>query len=233
MKRSMIYSAITIFALGSVTACAPTDKQIADWVEKNPEVILKSVEAYSRKQREDSQPKPEMATTFKADLFEHSGSPTFGKGPIKIAYFFDFNCGYCHKQHDVLEDLAKTRGSEFTVIYKNFPILSPSSELAAKAALSASLQGKYKEFYDGIYATKDKDMKTMTSIAKKLKLDMKKWETDMDGDAVKSELQHVRDLATKMKIGGTPLLAMAPNTVIPGFVQDLSGLITEAEKAKQ
>lgn len=222
--------AVVAMALTTATACAPSDKQIADWVEKNPEAILKSVEAYTRKQREENQPKPEMATTFKAELFERAASPTAGTGPVKIAYFFDFNCGYCVKQSEVIEKVLKEKASEVTIVYKNFPILSPTSELAARAALAAHQQGKYKDFYKEIYANREKSPETMKSIAKKLNLDLKKWEKDMESEAVTSELEHVRDLATKMKIGGTPLLAMGPNTVIPGFVQDLDGLLASAKK---
>jgi len=234
MIRSMKFNAARAVAVAAMAlttaACAPSDKQIADWVEKNPEAILKSVEAFTRKQREDNQPKPEMATTYKSELFEHSSSPTAGTGPVKIAYFFDFNCGYCVKQSEVIEQVLKEKSSEVTIVYKNFPILSPTSELAARAALAAHQQGKYKDFYKEIYSTREKTPDSMKAIAKKLKLDLRKWEKDMESDAVTSELEHVRDLATKMKIGGTPLLAMGPNTVIPGFVQDLNGLLASAKK---
>ena len=234
MIRSMKFNAARAVAVAAMAlttaACAPSDKQIAVWVEKNPEAILKSVEAFTRKQREDNQPKPEMATTYKSELFEHSASPTAGTGPVKIAYFFDFNCGYCVKQSEVIEQVLKEKSSEVTIVYKNFPILSPTSELAARAALAAHQQGKYKDFYKEIYSTREKTPDSMKAIAKKLKLDLSKWEKDMDSEAVTSELEHVRDLATKMKIGGTPLLAMGPNTVIPGFVQDLNGLLASAKK---
>jgi protein-disulfide isomerase len=235
MIRSKIYGtaqslAVIATALTTATACAPSDKQIADWVEKNPEAILKSVESFTRKQREENQPKPEMATTFKSELFERASSPTAGTGSVKIAYFFDFNCGYCAKQSEVIEKVLKEKSSEVTIVYKNFPILSPTSELAARAALAAHQQGKYKDFYREIYASREKSADSMKAIAKKLNLDLKKWETDMQSPAVSSELEHVRDLATKMKIGGTPLLAMGPNTVIPGFVQDLNALLASAKK---
>lgn len=226
MIRNMTVAALAI----AVTACAPSEKQIADWVEKNPEAILKSVESYSRKQREENQPKPEMATTYKTELFENASSPTAGSGPVKIAYFFDFNCGYCSKQSDVIEATLKSRASEVTIVYKNFPILSPTSEVAARAALAAHQQGKFKDFYKAVYATREKTPESMKAIANRLKLDVKKWEADMESEAVTAELRHVRDLATKMKIGGTPLLAMAPNTVIPGFVQDLNAILTTPGK---
>lgn len=215
----------------TLSACAPSDKQIADWVEKNPEAILKSVESFSRKQREDNQPKPEMVTTFNKELFENASSPTIGAGPVKIAYFFDFNCGHCVAQSKTIEALMKTKTAEdVTIVYKNFPILSPTSEVAARSALAAHQQGKYKEFYREVNQTREKSAESMLSIAKKIKLDIKKWEADLDSDAVKAELDHVRDLAQKMKISGTPFLAIAPDQVIPGRVDELEKLVAQMKQ---
>ncbi len=233
MTFQLISKSTAVVALLGLTlsACAPSDKQIADWIEKNPEAILKSVDAFTRKQREENQPKPEMATTFKKELFENASSPSVGTGPVKIAYFFDFNCGHCVKQSETIEALLKTKtASDVTIVYKNFPILSPTSEVAARGALAAHQQGKYKDFYKEIYQTREKSPESMLAIAKKLKLDIKKWEADMDGPAVKAELDHVRDLAQKMKIGGTPFLAIAPDQVIPGRVDELEKLVAQMKK---
>ncbi len=233
MTFQLISKSTAVVALLGLTlsACAPSDKQIADWIEKNPEAILKSLDAFTRKQREENQPKPEMATTFKKELFENASSPSVGTGPVKIAYFFDFNCGHCVKQSETIEALLKTKtASDVTIVYKNFPILSPTSEVAARGALAAHQQGKYKDFYKEIYQTREKSPESMLAIAKKLKLDIKKWEADMDGPAVKAELDHVRDLAQKMKIGGTPFLAIAPDQVIPGRVDELEKLVAQMKK---
>lgn len=206
------------------TGCGPSDKQIQAWVEKNPEIIIKSLQGFQRRQQEENQPKPEMVKEFSKELFENAGSPKVGDGKIKIAYFFDFNCGHCTKQGEVINDVLKN-SKDVTIIYKNFPILAPSSEMMAKASLAAHLQGKYKAFYDEIYKLEKKDEAAMEKAAKTLKLDVAKWKADMSGDAVKAELEHVRDLATKMKLSGTPLLAIAPDQIFPGRVDQLMEIV--------
>lgn len=227
---SSVTLAITAVAItASVSACGPTDKQIEAWVEKNPETIIKALQNYQRKQQEENQPKPEMVKQYAKELFENLGSPTVGNGKVKIAYFFDFNCGHCTKQGQVINEVLKNT-KDVTIIYKNFPILAPSSELAAKAALAANQQGKYKEYYDELYKNEKKDDATMEKIAKTLKLDMAKWKADMAGPAVKAEIEHVRDLAQKMKISGTPLLAIAPDKIFPGRVDQLMEIVQQALK---
>lgn len=214
-------------ALIAVVGCSPSDKQIQTWVEKNPETIIKALQGFQRKQQEDSAPKPEMVKEFAKELFEDPGSPTVGSGKVKIAYFFDFNCGHCTKQGETINEVLKSNGKDVTIIYKNFPILAPSSETAAKAALAANLQGKYKEFYDQLYKPENhgRDDATLEKVAKFLKLDMTKWKADMQGSAVKAELDHVRDLATKMKMSGTPLLAISPDQIFPGRVDQLLEIV--------
>ena len=97
MNKSFI---LLILALGLVSVSCTSDKQIEDWIAKNPEKILKSVMEHQRAQQEANQPKSEMVTANSKALFEHSESPSRGNGKIKIAYFFDFNCGHCKKQSE-------------------------------------------------------------------------------------------------------------------------------------
>ncbi|MCB0393814.1 MAG: DsbA family protein, partial [Bdellovibrionales bacterium] len=168
--------------------------------------------------------KPEMVKENAKALFERSESPTRGDGKIKIAYFFDFNCGHCKRQTEVIKSVLKNT-KEVQIIYKNFPVLGPSSEVAARAALAAHQQHKYIEFFDELQNVQQKTPEEMTKIAKKLGLDMKKWEADQNGEAVNDELNSVRELATNMKIGGTPFLAIAPDKIFPGRVDQLQEIV--------
>lgn len=205
-------------------SCKPTDEQIQQWVEKNPDKILKVLMEYQRKQQEANQPTSEDVKANSAALFENSGSPSVGTGPIKIAYFFDFNCGHCARQSETIKAvLAKT--DKITVVYKNFAVLGPSSQLAARAALAAHQQGKYFDFYNETYKIREKTPESLKAIAKKIKLDIPKWEKDMNSEAVQKEIAHVQELAEKMKLSGTPALAIAPETIMPGRVDQLMEVI--------
>lgn len=219
-----IKAAIATGILSTVLISCTSDKQIQTWVEKNPEKIMQALMDHQKKQQEENQPQPAMVKENSDALFAHASSPSVGSGAIKIAYFFDFNCGHCARQSETIKDvLAKT--DKVQVIYKNLPVLGPSSELAARAALAAHQQNKFKEFYDETYKTREKNPDTLKSIAQKLKLDIKKWEADMNGEAVTQEIQHVQELAGKMKISGTPFLAIAPDKVFPGRVDQLMEVV--------
>lgn len=201
-----------------------SDQQIEEWVKKNPDKILDAIIAHQKKQQEENQPSSALLKQYSSELFSEK-SPSVGKGPVKIVYFFDFNCGHCKRQSNTMNEVISKAGDKVQIFYKNFAILGPSSLVAAKAALAAHQQGKYKAFYDEIHKTQDKSLESMKKIAQNLKLDVKKWEADLESASVKNELDQTSQLAEKMNINGTPFIAIAPDKVFPGRVDQLLQIV--------
>lgn len=219
---------LSAFTLTSCLDGGASDTKIKEWVEKNPEVIMKSLMDFQRRQQEDSMPKPADVQANAQALFQHAGSPSAGStdGKVKVAYFFDFLCGHCEHQSKTNAAVLAKRG-DVQIIYKNLPILSEFSEQVARAALAAHQQGKYKDYYDAFYKLDRgaRNPDALKKVAASLRLDVKRWEADMKGEAVMAELMHVRELAQKMKINGTPAIAIAPNVIIPGRADELEKVI--------
>lgn len=223
-RYGWVLLAAMVLATTGMGCAASSDKQIKEWVEKNPDVIMKALMDFQKKQQEEGMPKGDDVKANAAALFENPGSPRAGEGKIKIAYFFDFNCGHCAHQSETIEAVLAKK-MDVQIIYKNFPFLRPDSETIARGALAAHQQGKYKEFYREIYKAKDRSEAGLAAIAKKVGLDVKKWTADTNSEAVTNEINHVRELAQKMKISGTPVLAIAPDKIFPGRVDQLEEII--------
>ena len=220
-KNISLLSTLSFLLVSCISA---SDKQIEAWVEKNPEKIITTLTNYQRTQQEANQPKAEHVKENAEGLFSNAGSPKAGNGSIKIAYFFDFNCGHCARQGETIKAVLE-KNKNVEVVYKNLPVLGPSSELAARGAMAAHLQNKFKQFYEETYKLREKTPESLKVIAKKVGLDVGKWEKDLNGETVSAELAHVRDLASKMKINGTPFLAIAPDKVFPGRVDQLMEIV--------
>lgn len=95
--------------------------------------------------------------------------------------------------------------SDIRLVYREFPILSPESPFAAKAALAAQQQDKYEPMHDALMGLKsDLDNATVLQVAGELGLDLAKLQQDMESPAVMEELRSVRELATALAIDGTP-----------------------------
>jgi len=68
---------------------------------------------------------------------------------VTIVEYFDYNCPYCKKMAPVLEAIL-TDDHHVRVVYKDWPILGPMSVYAAKAALAAQWQHKYRVAHDAL-----------------------------------------------------------------------------------
>src|SRR5512138_3845273 len=71
-------------------------------------------------------------------------APTAGNpdGDLTIVDFFDYNCPFCKDSAVHLERLVKADG-RIKLVYKDWPVLTPTSIIGAKLALGAKYQGKY------------------------------------------------------------------------------------------
>lgn len=71
-------------------------------------------------------------------------TPTGGNpnGDLTIVDFFDYNCPYCKAAAKSLEKVVKADGN-VRLVYKDWPILHPTSIIGARLALAAKYQGKY------------------------------------------------------------------------------------------
>ena len=73
------------------------------------------------------------------------------EGDVTLVEFTDFACGYCRAS---LSDVGRliAEDPKLKVVYREYPILSAESAMAAKVALAASSSGRYGQFRRNIYA---------------------------------------------------------------------------------
>jgi protein-disulfide isomerase len=160
------------------------------------------------------------------DALMDPGTPVIGNpdGDVVIVEFFDYQCSFCKAAEPRLRKLVETDGNIRHVI-KDFPILSPVSIIAAKAALASVAQGKHAPFHQGMMdhrgqLTEDR----VWTIAENVGLDVARLKEDIRAPAVADQLIANMNLARKLRM-----------VVVPGFIVNthvLSGLTAETETAK-
>ena len=209
---------------------------IKDYLVKNPEVMIEVQNALDEKveKLQSAKLKSFMAengkTIYRSPNSSVAGDPD---GDITVVEFFDFNCGYCKRGLPEVQKLIQD-DKKVRVVFKELPILSKGSEEAAKVALAAKRQGKYWEFHQAMLGSKGQaNEASALKVADSLGLDMGKLKTDMASDAVKTELDDMKALASKMGINGTPHFLVGDKS-IPGAPEDLHDqlekLVTEFRK---
>lgn len=216
---------------------------IHDYLVSNPEVLVEASQALQKKQQEAMQGQANEAILQNtADLFQDKYT-TIGnsKGNVTLVEFFDYQCIHCKKMEPVIEGLVKKNG-QLKVVFKEFPIFGKSSETAARAAIAASMQGKYQAMHNALMK-QDKRLtdELINKIAASVGLDMAKLKADMQSQEVTKALEANRVLAEKLRLLGTPALIIASTpqgtfkqgsqpTFIPGAAseKDLNDLVTKA-----
>ena len=193
---------------------------IYDYLLKNPLVIRQALD--SLQVQEENQKKLRQAAALqnlKAELLSNPASPITGnpKGDVTIVEFFDYNCGYCKKVLKTVKDLIILDGG-VRLVFKEFPILGPSSEIAAKSALAAKKQGKYVEFHNELMRAGPINDERIKATATKLGLDLERLNKDAQDPKIQQEIMRNYQLAEELGINGTPAFIIG-GELIPGAIE--------------
>jgi protein-disulfide isomerase len=176
---------------------------VRDTLIANPEILLEAQRAFEAKQTQVMNEK--VAQSFvelKRDQAELSFGPANAK--ITIIEFFDYKCGFCHAANDWVWSVMEGR-DDVRIIFKELPILSENSHNAAKAAIAAHKQGKYKDFHRALMTARgDLGPDQVMQIASTIGLDIEKLRKDMADPKVEQHIAAVRQQATNLGINGTP-----------------------------
>lgn len=182
------------------------NEYIYEYIMENPEVILESVDKLRQKMQENSNTDNEFIEENFVEMANNANIPFMGsdKPKVTIIEFFDYNCGYCKKSLDAITELLRSE-FDLKVSFREYPILSPSSRTAAKAALAARKQGKYFALHSALMSMQGNlNEDKIFQAASNLKIDINKLKKDMNNIDIENILQENEDLARKLNIRGTP-----------------------------
>jgi protein-disulfide isomerase len=137
-----------------------------------------------------------------------AGSPAVGpaKARITLVEFSDFQCPYCSVAIHKLSAILKAYPNDIRLIFKEFPLdTHAQAQISAQAAIAAHQQGKFWQLHDVMFANRTAlSRKNILGWAQAAGLEMKKFEAELDSEAVKKTV--ARDVADGEKAGveGTP-----------------------------
>ena len=182
------------------------NEMIYQYIMENPEVILQSVDNLRKKMEESSIENNNFLKNEFNNFANDNKIPNFGDSNAKVVIveFVDYNCGYCKKSLDAINKLLNSNLS-LKISFRDYPILSPSSRLAAKAALAAIKQNKYFELHSNLLNAKGNlSEEKIFEIAENVEIDITKLKIDMEDPAIEILLIDNENLAKKLNIRGTP-----------------------------
>ena len=193
---------------------------IESYIQENPEIVLKALEALQKKNIEAREAAVKTAIKDnKAKLFHNKNDMFIGNkdGKIAIVEFFDYNCGYCKAMFDILYKKVESN-KDVKWILKELPTLSQNSLDVSIVAMAVAKQGKYQEFHKNMMKRKGSaDKAAALEVAKELGVDMKKLEKDMQSKEIKDQLEANQALAMSMEAGAVPAFVIGEDLILGAF----------------
>ena len=193
---------------------------VREYILANPEIIVEAIQILQARDEQASRDAQRTALTELSDtIFNSPTSPWMGEADadVVIVEFFDYECGYCAR---VLDDVFALSDEDpsLRVVFKELPILTPMSMLAARAALASRSQDLYVPYHNALMGHQGPLSEgAIFDIAAEVGLDVDQLRTDMESEEVIGEIQTNLQLAEAIGVRGTPAFIIG-DEVIPGAV---------------
>lgn len=146
----------------------------------------------------------------KAALF--GTSPAAGLLPVAV--FTDYYCPFCPVLSDLITRL-EAEGVGISIRFHDLPVLGPNSHAAARAALAAGRQGKYRPVHHHLMRSRLRPgPASLRSLAQRFELDPDQFLRDVQSDWVDSQIARSAAIAAVFGMIGTPAMVVGRTMVI-------------------
>ncbi len=206
--------------------------EVRAYLLDNPDVILEAIQVLEQRQAQDeARGDLDLVQANFKDLTRDGFSWVGGNpdGAITIVEFSDYRCAFCKRAHSEIATLLEAN-DDVRFVLKEFPILGADSTLASRAAISVLIkQGDeiYGAFHDQLMEHNGAvNIKTLSRLVTDAGGDADLMVAHMDDAVVDQIIAKNRELASRMKITGTPsfligtemLRGFAPASAMQNFV---------------
>lgn len=236
---------VAILSLMSFASCAqaaPSELETAEieaivkaYLMENPEVIRDALLELDRKQvREAEQKTIDALDTYADQLFRDPRDYAIGPkdAKVQIVEFFDYNCGFCKRSTDWVEETLAAHPDDVRFVFKELPVLTGrdgTSYTAAKSVLAAARQGKYKRMHFALMDERALTKDRILQVAKVQGLNVKQLETDMADPAILRQIEDNLDLTRNIPaITGTPFFIVNDEYVAGASMDKLEEMLANA-----
>lgn len=136
--------------------------------------------------------------------------PALGPSEAKVTVvqFSDFACQFCRAQEEIIKQIMIEYAPKIRLIWKDYPERNPASVSwqAAIAGRCAAAEGKFWAMHDLLYQSENLNREIFISLAEKLRLNEKKFESCLDNQESKNLINDNIEEANALNINGVPFL---------------------------
>lgn len=173
---------------------ARVERVVRDYVLANPDIIP---QAMQKLQERDA---AKAVTASRGTIEQPYAGAWIGnpKGDVTLVEYYDYNCGFCRATLPVLQKLVDA-DPQLRIVFKELPVLSEQSRVAARVALAAAQQNKFKPFHDALYAAGSVSDATIAAAGRASGVNVAAIPSDAD-----ATIRENLETAAKLGITGTP-----------------------------
>lgn len=171
-----------------------------------------------------------------ADVLNDPGSPVSGPtgADVTIVIFTDYQCAVCKRTDPALSRLLAI-DPNVRVIWKDWPIRGPASDLDARTALAAHRQDRYDAVHDALMSARGLlTPPRIADIATQAGADPVRLAADLrtEARAIDAQLGRHRVQAFSLGLQGTPAYLVGPYLIQGGLDdRDLAAAVRRARRA--
>jgi protein-disulfide isomerase len=144
---------------------------------------------------------------FRAQVRAEGPSRGVTGAPVTIVEFEDFQCPFCKKVHDTVEQVLVRYKDKVRIVHRDFPLesLHPAAWKAHEAARCAEKQGKFWQYRDVLYANAPHATpEELSKYAGQVGIDVPAFRQCLDSGESKAIVKRDEDEGNRLGIEGTP-----------------------------
>jgi len=125
--------------------------------------------------------------------------------PVMLVEFADYECPYCQMVQPAIDQALKAFPGKVAFAFKDVPLpMHANAPKAAEASHCAAAQGKYWEYHDLLFSSKQLDIGQLKEHAKALKLDSAAFDKCLDTGATSEIVRAQMNEANDLGLNSTP-----------------------------
>lgn len=193
--------------------------RVRGYLLRHPEVLAEALQKLEDQRAAQTAADARTAIAAHRAALEHDARDPVGgdpKGARTLVEFFDYRCPYCKVAAPALPAFLRAHPG-VRLVYKEFPILSPESETAARYALAAARQGRYEPVHRALMAAPQLTEATIQQVLREQGVDLGRAKADAEGPQIRRQIADDRALAAAIGANGTPSFITA-DTLSAGWL---------------
>lgn len=134
--------------------------------------------------------------------------PVFGakNAKIIILFFVDFQCPFCREAYPGFKKVMEKYAPAVKFVFKNLPLAEIHADAmnVANAAACAAEQGKFWQYYDGLFAIERFGEQDLSRLSQAVGLEPKMFGACYEGKKFQTRIDHDMVDAAALDVRGTP-----------------------------